>query len=88
MEKPTQSRGVTSDLIKTKWKGYTLSDSDRLAYLYVLFNNYQQIQEKCEHVHLLNTMDGHIGFYRTASHVALLCIKKQIGSAAEGLGGL
>ncbi len=32
------------DLIKTKGRGYTISDGDGLAYSYSVFNNYTQIQ--------------------------------------------
>lgn len=61
-----------ANLIKTKGKGYTVSEGDGLAYSYSFFNNYKQIQEKCERIHLLNTTDGHFNLYRSASHVALL----------------
>jgi hypothetical protein len=64
-----------ADHIKTKGRGYTISAGDGLAYSYSVFDNYQQIQKKCSRIHLLNTMDGQINFYRTASHIALLGIK-------------
>lgn len=63
-------------LAKTKGNGYTISEGDGLAYSYSVFNDYKQIKEKCSRVSLLNTTDGKINFYRTASHVALLGIKK------------
>jgi ubiquinone/menaquinone biosynthesis C-methylase UbiE len=63
-------------LIKTKGKGYTLTEGDGLAYSYSIFNNYRQIRDACKSVHLLNTKDGFIDPYKTASHVALLGIKK------------
>jgi len=65
------------DLIKTRGKGYTISEGDGLAYSYSVFNNYEQIRKQCKSVHLLNTIDGFIDPYKTASHVALLGIKKQ-----------
>jgi ubiquinone/menaquinone biosynthesis C-methylase UbiE len=65
-----------ADLIKTKGKGYTISEGDGLAYSYSVFNNYKQIRNKCKSVHILNTKDGFIDPYKTASHVALLGIKK------------
>jgi ubiquinone/menaquinone biosynthesis C-methylase UbiE len=65
-----------ADLIKTKGKGFTMSEGDGLAYSYSVFNNYKQIQAQCSRVHLLNTCDGGINPYKTASHVALLGIKK------------
>lgn len=63
-------------LIRTKGKGYVLSDEDGLAYSYSVFNDYGKISRACSRVSLLNTTDGKIDFYRTASHVALLGIKK------------
>jgi SAM-dependent methyltransferase len=65
-----------ANIIKTRGKGYTLSEGDGLAYSYSVFNNYQLIQDHCKSIHILNTRDGHINPYRTASHVALLGIKK------------
>ena len=65
-----------ANLIKTKGKGYTISEGDGLFYSYSVFNNYRQIKQKCAQVHLLNTRGGDINFYKTASHVALLAIKK------------
>lgn len=65
-----------ADLIKTKGKGYTISEGDGLAYSYSVFNNYKQIRSQCKSIHLLNTADGFINPYKTASHVALLGIKK------------
>ncbi len=64
------------DFIKTKGKGYTISEGDGLAYSYFVFNNYKQISGYCKPIHLLNTKDGGMNLYRTASHVALLGIKK------------
>lgn len=63
------------DLIKTKGKGYMISDGDGISYSYSVFNNYKQIKSQCTRIHLLNTMDGGINPYKTASHIALLGIK-------------
>jgi ubiquinone/menaquinone biosynthesis C-methylase UbiE len=66
-----------ANLIKTKGKGYSISEGDGLAYSYSVFNDYKQIAQRCQSVHLLNTMNGAANLYRTASHVALLGIKRQ-----------
>jgi ubiquinone/menaquinone biosynthesis C-methylase UbiE len=66
-----------ADLIKTKGSGYTISEGDGLAYSYSVFNDYKQISRECKAVHMLNTTDGGPNLYRTASHVALLGIKRQ-----------
>jgi len=64
-----------ADLIKTKGKGYTMSQGDGLAYSYSVFNDFRQVRAACESIHLLNTLDAGPNLYRTASHVALLGIK-------------
>jgi hypothetical protein len=65
------------DFLKTKGKGYTFSYGDGIAYSYSVFNDYRQIRNHCSSVHLLNTKDSQINLYRTASHVALLGVKKR-----------
>jgi SAM-dependent methyltransferase len=66
-----------ADLVWTKGKGYTISEGDGLAYSYSVFNNYRQIEEKCKRISLLNTTDGRINPYKTASHVVLLGVKDE-----------
>ncbi|MFH1039278.1 MAG: class I SAM-dependent methyltransferase [PVC group bacterium] len=65
-----------ADLIKTKGKGYTILKGDGLVYSYSIFTNYKQIEQECKSIHLLNTGEGGINLYRTASQVALLGLKK------------
>lgn len=67
-----------ADLIKTRGKGYTITEGDGLAYSYSVFNNYKQIQNECKTIHILNTIDGQPNLYRTASHIALLGVKSPI----------
>lgn len=64
-----------ADLVRTRGKGYTISEGDGLAYSYSVFDNYRQVREQCRRIHLLNTVDGGVNPYRTAPHVALLGIK-------------
>jgi ubiquinone/menaquinone biosynthesis C-methylase UbiE len=64
------------DFIKTRGRGYTISDGDGLAYSYSVFNDYGQIRAQCKSVHLVNTLDAGVNPYRTATHVALLGIKQ------------
>ena len=66
--------------IKTKGKGYVMSEGDGLVYSYSVFNDYKQIRAECESVHVVNTTDAAPGLYRTASHVALLGIKRRADS--------
>lgn len=64
-----------ADLIKTRGKGYTITQGDGLAYSYSLFSDYPLIRQRCRHVHLINTVDAGINPYRSASHVAVLGVK-------------
>ena len=63
------------DFIKTKGKGYTISEGDGLAYSYSVFRNYRQIKSSCKSVHIINTKDADINLYKTAKTIALLGIK-------------
>jgi ubiquinone/menaquinone biosynthesis C-methylase UbiE len=65
-----------ANLIKTRGKGYTISEGDGLAYSYSVFDNYKQIARECSAVHLLSDDGSGPNLYRTAGHVALLGIKK------------
>lgn len=64
-----------ADLLKTRGRGYTESEGDGIAYSYSVFNNYKLIRSLSRSVHVLNTEDGGINPYRSASHVALLALK-------------
>jgi ubiquinone/menaquinone biosynthesis C-methylase UbiE len=63
-----------ADLIKTRGRGYTISEGDGLAYSYSVFNDLGQIARRCRSVHMLNTTNAGPNLYRTASHVAVLGI--------------
>jgi len=67
-----------ADLVKTRGTHYTISDDDGLAYSYSVFNDFEQVKQKCESVHLLNTVSSGANLYRTATHVALLGIKPRM----------
>ena len=64
--------------IKTRGKGYTISEGDGLAYSYSVFNDFDQIRNSCASVHMLNTLPAGLNLYRSASHVALLGLKQPI----------
>lgn len=68
-----------ANLVKTRGKGYAVTEGDGVAYSYSLFMNYGLIRAACKSVHLLNTLDAGANLYRTAPHVALLGIKKRLG---------
>jgi len=64
-----------ADFVKTRGKGYLISEGDGLSYSYSVFTHYRPIWRCCRSVHLLNTVPAGMNLYRTASHVALLGIK-------------
>jgi SAM-dependent methyltransferase len=66
-----------ANFIKTKGRGYTLSDEDGLAYSYSVFDDYRQIAKVCPAIHLLNTRGSGPDLYRSAGHLALLGLKPQ-----------
>jgi len=62
--------------LRTRGRGYAISESDGLAYPYSIFSNYFQIRRQCHSVHIINTTAAGRNLYRTASHLAMLGIKK------------
>jgi ubiquinone/menaquinone biosynthesis C-methylase UbiE len=64
-----------ADFVKTRGKGYAISEGDGLYYSYSIFSNYAQISQACKGVHLMNSTPAGTNLYRTASHIALLGIK-------------
>ena len=64
-----------ADLIKTRGRGYTISDGDGVAYSYSVFNDYDQIAAVCKRIHLINTEGSGPNLYRSAPHIALLGLK-------------
>jgi ubiquinone/menaquinone biosynthesis C-methylase UbiE len=64
-----------ADYLNTRGKGYRISD-DGLSYSYSVFNDYELIRRHCKSIHILNTKDAGKNIYRSASHIALLGIKR------------
>jgi ubiquinone/menaquinone biosynthesis C-methylase UbiE len=66
------------DHVRTRGKGYHVSEGDGLFYSYSVFDQYAQIDRACESVHLLNTKKAGIDPFKSASAVALLGLKKAL----------
>lgn len=64
-----------ADFIKTKGRGYSISEGDGLFYSYSVYNNYNLIKKNCKSIHVLNTFPAGINPYRSSGHVALLAMK-------------
>jgi SAM-dependent methyltransferase len=65
-----------ANLIATRGRGYMLTEDDGVSYRYSVFDDFPLIKQNCDRVHLLNTKQTSLNFYRTASHVAVLGLKK------------
>lgn len=64
-----------ADYLNTRGKGYRISD-DGLSYSYSVYNDFDLIKSHCKNIHVLNTKGEGKNPYRSASHIALLGIKK------------
>jgi len=64
-----------ANFVKTRGKGYTISEGDGLAYSYSVFSNYSEISRRCKSVHVVNTVPAGKNLYRSAAHIALLGVK-------------
>lgn len=65
-----------ADYLKTRGKGYSISEGDGIAYSYSVFNDYKLIKKHCKSIHILNTGAGGINPYMSNGHIALLGIKR------------
>lgn len=66
------------DWIKTRGKGYILSEGDGLSYSYSVFNDYGQMRSACRSIHIVNIKGEGKYPYQNASHIALLGIKRPL----------
>jgi SAM-dependent methyltransferase len=64
-----------ADWIKTRGKGYQITDGDGLAYSYSLFDTYRVVSRACKGVYIFNTVPAGPNPYRSATHVAVLGVK-------------
>jgi len=65
-----------ADWIKTKGKGYAISEGDGLFYSYSVFNNFDIFRRQCRTVHVTNLNGIGVNPYRTAQHVGLFAVKR------------
>ncbi|MDB9375004.1 class I SAM-dependent methyltransferase [Nodularia sphaerocarpa] len=64
------------NFIKTKGKGYSISEGDGLAYSYSVFTDYNYIRRECKSVHLMNTSNiGGANLYKNSENIGILGIK-------------
>ena len=64
-----------ANYIKTKGKGYAVSDGDGITYSYSVFDDYNEIQKQCKKIMLFNIEGGGKKMITDASHVGLFGIK-------------
>lgn len=67
--------------LKTRGKGYSVTDGDGVSYSYSLFTDYDRLRDQCATVHLFNTSGGGPNLYRTSPHVAMMGIKHGVARA-------
>lgn len=64
--------------VKTRGRGYILTEGDGVSYSYSVFTNLRQIRSQCSHVHIMNISEASPNLYRTAGSVAVLGILGQV----------
>lgn len=64
-----------ANLIKTRGRGYSITEGDGLSYSYSVFNDLEQLRARCRVVHVMNTVPAGRDAYRSAANVALLALK-------------
>lgn len=62
--------------VRTRGRGYLISEGDGLFYPYSMFDDFAQLQQGARAVHLLTTRGTGVSPLRSASHVAFLAILK------------
>ena len=62
--------------LRTGGKCYGISEGDGLSYAYSVFDDYDYISSKCEHVHMVNTRGNGADLFRSAQNVALFGCKR------------
>lgn len=67
-----------AQFVKTRGRGYKLSEGDGLWYPYSVYDNYAQIAQACRCVHVLNTSEQGVHAYRSCAHVALFAGKTDL----------
>lgn len=65
-----------ADWIKTRGRGYQVTEGDGLAYSYSLFDAYPTLARACTGVHTFTTVPAGPNPYRSATHVAMLGLKE------------
>jgi SAM-dependent methyltransferase len=63
------------DYVRTKGKGYHVSEGDGVYYSYSIFNDYDFIAQNCHSVHIMNAQKSGRNLYRSAGSIVLLGIK-------------
>lgn len=67
-----------AQFVKTRGKGYKISEGDGLWYPYSVYDNYAQIAQACRCVHVLNTSEQGVQPFRSCAHVALFAGKTDL----------
>lgn len=63
------------NLVKTRGKGYMVSEDDGVYYSYSVFDNLRLVRTSCRTVHFIGTRNAGPNLYKTACHVGVLGLK-------------
>lgn len=64
-----------ANFLKTRGKGYLISEGDGLYYSYSVLDSYSQIRSQCSRIHLMNTVDATPDLVGSSPHIALFGLK-------------
>ncbi len=67
--------------LRTHGKGYAYEPCDGVWYYYSAFSHFDMLLRKCRTVHIMNTRRSSRTHWFSASHVALLAVKKEAAHA-------
>ena len=67
-----------ANFVKTKGRGYSVSEGDGISYSYSLFDSEKRIKTKFPFATYMNTVGTGRNFYRSASHVAAYYSPRQL----------
>lgn len=64
--------------VKTRGRGYIMTEGDGISYSYSVFTNLRQIRSQCSRVHIMNISESGENPYRTAGSVAVFGILDRV----------
>lgn len=66
-----------ADYLKTKGRGYTITEGDGLAYSFSVFDSLKLMKKNCQTVHVLNNTGSGPNLYRSSDHLSIYGVKSR-----------